>query len=183
MVSTHLSRIQLASIAQISFFVGVGLVKMSITAFNIRLTTLSSRTYKFANWAFMALCGLYTAAAFFLNVFECTPVGAGFDLFVDTRAGVPPTCVGVAAMNTILRAINIVTDWCLLLLPMAVIWKVQMSWAKKARLCGAFGFGGVACVGSVMTLVAKSQLKEDALCKVALPHFHVIKYFFKDQMC
>lgn len=136
---------------------------MSITAFNIRLTSMSSKTWKIVNWCFFALCGAYTVAAFFLNIFQCDPPGASFDLFIVARSGKPPVCAGVSDMSVRLRLVNIVLDYCLLSVPVAVIWKVQMSWSKKLRLFAALGVGSLACIGSVMTLVSKFQLKSDAL--------------------
>lgn len=138
---------------------------MSITAFNIRLTSRSSTKARIASWWFMAFCGLYTVVALFFNIFQCIPAGTSFDLLAVARLGAPPTCVEVSLMNTVLRVLNIFTDYCLLLLPVVVIWKVQMSWGKKIRLLAALSVGALACVGSVMTLVAKFQLKSDVLCK------------------
>ena len=140
---------------------------MSITAFNIRLTSLSSKKWQVVNWTFFTTCAIYTLVAFFLNVFQCNPAGGSFDLFILARSGSPPTCVGVAHMNTILRAINITLDYCLLAVPVIVLWKAQMSWKMKGRLFVMFSVGGLACVGSVMTLVSKFRLKSDALCKFA----------------
>jgi hypothetical protein len=157
--------VQLANIAQIDFFVCVGVVKMSMTVFNIRLTSMTSTPWRITNWTFFALCAVYTLVAFFLNIFQCSPAGASFDLFIVARAGVVPKCTGVSDMNTILRVINIVLDYCLLLVPIVVIWRIQMSWAKKIRLFAVFGIGALACIGSVMTLVSKFKLKEDILCE------------------
>ena len=156
--------LQLANIAQIDFFVCVGVVKMSITCFNIRLTSLSSRKWRITNWTFFTICALYTLVAFFLNIFQCSPAGGSFDLLILARSGVPPKCVGVMHMNTILRAINITLDYCLLAVPILVLYKVRMSWMMKGRLFIMFGVGGLACVGSVMTLVSKYRLKTDFLC-------------------
>ena len=139
---------------------------MSITAFNIRLTSLSSFKWQVINWTFFVICGLYTLIAFFLNIFQCDPAGGSFDILILARSERVPRCVGVANMNTILRAINITLDYCLLAVPVIVLWKVRMSWIMKGRLFVMFGVGGLACVGSVMTLVSKFHLKTDALCKL-----------------
>lgn len=166
---TDFSNVQLATVAQIDFFVCVGLVKMSIVAFNMRLTSTWSRAYRIANISFMVICGLYTLAAFFVNIFKCLPVGAGFDLLKVARSGSVPVCLEVAMMNTYLRVINIVTDYCLLAIPISVIWEVQLSQGKKLKLFVALGFGSLVCIGSIMTLVSKFRLKSDVLCTEAQP--------------
>lgn len=155
----------MANVSSIDFFVCVGIVKMSITIFNLRLTSMSSKKWKVANWTFFTLCLLYTLIAFFLNIFQCIPPGASFDLLISAKSDKPPKCLGFPEMTTILRTINIILDYCLLTVPIIVLSKVQMSWKKKARLIALFCVGGLACVGSVMTLVSKFRLKTDALCK------------------
>lgn len=136
---------------------------MSITAFNVRLTTMTSTKWRSVNWIFFGLCGVYTLVAFFMNVFQCNPAGASFDLLLVAASGTSPRCEGVAEMGTVLRTINFVLDWCLVLIPMAVLWKVKMSWLKKIRLLAAMTVGSLACIASVLTLIAKKQLKTDPL--------------------
>lgn len=136
---------------------------MSITAFNLRLTSMTSNRWRICNWVFFATCGAYTTIALFLNIFQCRPAGASFDLLLVADRGSPPSCEGVARMGTILRTINFVLDWCLVLIPVAVLRRVQMSRGRKARLLAAMTVGSLACVASVLTLVAKERLKTDVL--------------------
>lgn len=124
---------------------------------------MTSGKWRTLNWGFLIICGSYTVVAFFLNLFQCNPAGASFDLLLVADGDVAPRCEGVKEMGTILRTINIVLDWCLVLIPVAVLSKVQMRWAKKGRLIGAMTVGSLACIASVLTLVAKEHLKTDAL--------------------
>ncbi|KAK7534212.1 uncharacterized protein J3D65DRAFT_477270 [Phyllosticta citribraziliensis] len=153
----------LALVAQIDFFVCIGVVKMSIVVFNMRLTSFVSRAWTTGNWSFFAIVCCYVVVAFFLNVFQCTPPSANFDYVVAGKMASAPKCLGVARMGTILRAINITLDYLLLAVPIIVLWKLKMSWQQKLRLCALFSVGAIACIGSAMTLVAKSRLKSDAL--------------------
>lgn len=140
-----------------------GVIKMSITAFNLRLTSMTSNRWRICNWVFFGTCGAYTIIALFLNIFQCRPAGASFDLLLVADRGTPPSCEGVARMGTILRTINFLLDWCLVLIPVAVLARVQMSPGRKARLLAAMTVGSLACVASVLTLVAKERLKTDVL--------------------
>lgn len=156
----------LAPVAQIDFFVCVGFVKMSIAVFNTRLTSMSTKqSWKIGNWLFLALTAAYILIAFFINIFKCLPAASSFDLISIAEYGAEPTCISVQDMNTILRVINIVLDFCLLALPIVIVMSLQMSLRKKLRICVLFGFGALACVGSVMALVAKDSLKTDAMCR------------------
>jgi hypothetical protein len=144
------------------FYVYVGLVKMSIALFNVRLTTLTTRLWKNVNWAFFVICTAYTFAALFLNVFKCTPQYASFNLLRIAESGKVPECLSVNSMNSILR-LNLALDFTALAIPVIVLWKVQLSWKKKARIFGLLSVGLVACIASVMTLVSQYTLKKDPL--------------------
>jgi hypothetical protein len=154
--------VQLAPAAATVFYVYVGIVKMSIALFNIRLTTLTTKFWKNVNWAFFVLCAAYTSAALFLNVFKCEPQYASYNLLRIAESGKIPKCLSVNHMNSILR-LNLALDFTALAIPVIVIWKVQMSWKKKARIFGVLSIGLVACIASVMTLVSQYTLEKDPL--------------------
>lgn len=153
---------QLAPAAATVFYVYVGVVKMSFALFNIRLTTLTTSFWKNVNWAFFAICTAYTLAALFLNVFKCNPQYASFDLLRIAESGKVPKCLSVNSMNSILR-LNLALDFTALAIPMIVLWKVQLSWKKKARIFGLLSIGLIACIASVMTLVSQYTLAKDPL--------------------
>lgn len=155
----------LAAIAQVLFFVSLGFVKLSITAFNMRLTGLSSKYWMIAHWSFFVLIVCYTIVALALTVFPCDPIWSSFDIVRSGKLDQSPTCMGVRQIGTILRAINITMDYCLLLVPIIVLSTVQMDVYRKIKLFALFCVGGLACIGSVLTLVAKDNLKSDVPCK------------------
>ena len=135
---------------------------MSIALFNIRLTTLTTRFWKNVNWAFFVICTAYTFAALFLNVFKCNPQYASFNLLRIAEFGMVPKCLSVNSMNSILR-LNLALDFTALAIPVIVLWKVQLSWKKKARIFGLLSIGLIACIASVMTLVSQYTLEKDPL--------------------
>ncbi|KAK7187987.1 hypothetical protein DPSP01_003127 [Paraphaeosphaeria sporulosa] len=152
----------LAPSAATVFYVYVGLVKMSIALFNIRLTTLTTRLWRNVNWAFFVICTAYTLAALFLNVFKCNPQYASFNLLRIAESGKVPKCLSVNSMNSILR-LNLALDFTALAIPVIVLWKVQLTWKKKARIFGLLSIGLIACIASVMTLVSQYTLQKDPL--------------------
>lgn len=135
---------------------------MSIALFNIRLTTLTTSFWKNVNWAFFVICAAYTLAALFLNVFKCNPQYASYNLLRIAEYGKVPNCLSVNHMNSILR-LNLALDFTALAIPVIVIWKVQLSWKKKARIFALLSIGLVACIASVMTLVSQYTLEKDPL--------------------
>lgn len=147
------------------FFVSLGFVKLSITAFNMRLTGLSSRNWMIAHWIFFVLIVCYTLVALALTVIPCDPIWATFDMARSGKLDKLPRCMGIRQIGTILRAINITMDYCLLLVPIFVLSTVQMDVHHKIKLFALFCVGGLACIGSVLTLVAKDKLRSDTPCK------------------
>jgi hypothetical protein len=135
---------------------------MTIALFNIRLTTLTTRFWKNLNWAFFVICTAHTLAALFLNVFKCSPQYASFNLLRIAESGKVPKCLSVDSRNTILR-LNLALDFTALAIPVILLWKVQMSWKKKARIFGVLSIGLIACIASVMALVSQYTLEKDPL--------------------
>lgn len=135
---------------------------MSIACFNIRLTTISSRFWRNVNYTFFGVCTTYTIAALFLNIFKCNPPLASFNLLAVADYGKVPKCLSVNDMNSILR-LNLALDFTALVIPVIVLWKVQLSWKKKARLFALLSIGLIACIASVMTLVSQFTLEKDPL--------------------
>ncbi|CAN9364543.1 unnamed protein product [Alternaria alternata] len=128
----------LAPSAATVFYVYVGLVKMSIALFNVRLTTLTTRLWKNVNWAFFATCAAYTVAALFLNVFKCNPQYASFNLLRIAESGKVPKCLSVNHMNTILR-LNLALDFTALAIPIIVLWKASAELEEKGpHLCPVY---------------------------------------------
>jgi hypothetical protein len=135
---------------------------MSIALFNIRLTTLTTQLWKYVNYVFFAICTAYTLVALCLNVFKCSPIYASYDLLRIADSGKVPKCLSVNSTNSILR-LNLALDFTALAIPVIVLWKVQLSWKKKARIFGLLSIGLIACIASVMTLVSQYTLAKDPL--------------------
>jgi hypothetical protein len=135
---------------------------MSIALFNIRLTTLTTTFWIGLNWAFFVICTAYTFAALFLNIFKCNPQYASFDLLRIADSGKVPECLSVSSRSSILR-LNLALDFTALAIPVVLLWKVQMSWMKKARIFGVLSIGLIACIASAMALVSQYTLEKDPL--------------------
>jgi hypothetical protein len=155
----------LGSIAKMDFFVAVGIIKMSIVVFNIRLTGLSSHKWLIAHWTFFGLLLAYTLAAFFMNVFQCNPPSANFDSIAAGKLPIAAKCLSENRLGTILSSLHVAMDFCLLAVPIIVLWKVQMDWAKKIRLYIIFSLGAISCIGSVFRQLAQAKVGGDILCR------------------
>jgi hypothetical protein len=141
---------------------------MSITAFNMRLTGLSSRNWMIAHFTFMAVLVCFVLTSLFIYTFRCTPPAAGFSQIVVGKMNVLPKCLREDRLGRGFSAVHVVTDFCLLAVPIIVLWKVKMSRAAKLRLYTVFSMGSFSCVASILRQHAQSRLKYDIYCMARL---------------
>jgi hypothetical protein len=156
-------------LSKLVFFVAVGIVKMSITMFNMRLTGLTSRKWMIAHWVFFGLLVAYTLAALLLNVFQCNPPKANFDYIAAGKMNSRAKCLTNSQVGAALSPVHVAMDFCLLAVPIIVLWKVQTSWATKFRFYIVFSIGAMSCIGSVLRQLAQANIKKDALCQILPP--------------
>lgn len=72
------------------------------------------------NFVFYAIC-------FFLEIFSCNPIAKAWDPFIMTG-----TCpVDVLVLNIAASAVNVASDFIILLLPQALIWRLKMSSQRR----------------------------------------------------
>lgn len=140
------------------------LVKLSITCFNMRLTGLSSRRWMYAHWTFFAALVMYIIAAVFLVTFQCVPAVAGWDSIGTGHLDKKPKCLSEETINNPLIIVHIIMDFCLLAVPVLVLWKLKIRPAVKIRLYLLFSVGCLCCFAAIMRKVAQDHLKKDVTC-------------------
>ena len=80
----------------------------------------------------------YSAAQFFGDIFQCTPVNYLWDKTVSGGH-----CIDFGILVIVGGVVNTVTDVVMLILPMPVLWKLQMSTRKKWTVSAIFLMGGL----------------------------------------
>ncbi|KAJ6083511.1 hypothetical protein N7467_007646 [Penicillium canescens] len=90
----------------------------------------------------------YYVAALFLKVFFCDPISAYW--FGTSNGG---KCLNQRNVIIADSVISIASDLWVLVLPIPMIWSLQMTRAKKLRVVGLLGAGGLATAFSVWRLV------------------------------
>ncbi|MCJ1402456.1 hypothetical protein MMC11_005676 [Xylographa trunciseda] len=89
---------------------------------------------------------MFYLAIFLSNIFQCWPVSAAW---LPTRGS---TCINVNFSIIVSAAINVVSDFAVLILPLYAIWHLQMPRHRKVSVSIAFLAGGFACVSSAIRL-------------------------------
>jgi hypothetical protein len=69
------------------------------------------------------------------ELFKCNPQYASFNVLRIAESGKVPKCLSVNSMNSILH-LNLVLDFTALAIPVILLWKVYLSWKKKACIFG-----------------------------------------------
>ncbi|TAQ83145.1 hypothetical protein B7494_g8530 [Chlorociboria aeruginascens] len=131
-------------------------VKMAILFTYVRIFTLRIRWFKFAVWAAMFYVSAWAFGTFIMTVTECRPLNYFWESVNINRA---TPAVGKCTINTQAAEIstsilNTIGDFILLILPMTVIWGLNLNMAKKIGIMGIFCVGILACVASILRFVS-----------------------------
>jgi ABC-type Na+ efflux pump permease subunit len=118
----------------IVYYLSLGLTKAAILLQYQRIFT--ARKFTIASWSIMAVVVVYTIWTVFGSIFACVPARAFW-----TRE--PAKCIDQFAMWFTNAAINILTDFAIILLPMPVIRSLNLARRQKQALLGIFAIGGL----------------------------------------
>ncbi|KAL3424966.1 hypothetical protein PVAG01_04247 [Phlyctema vagabunda] len=161
------------------FFVGVGMIKVSICFFNRRLTSLTGRAWKIYNNVFLALLFVYILVSLFWTIFQCKPAYGGWDPIRIGKEGKKAVCQSDNIVGSALSVIHVIMDFGLLAVPVIVLWKVKMGFRTKARLYLVFTIGGMSVIGSIIRQIEQGRLKSDVTFTfVALQNWTLVDLTF-----
>ena len=122
----------------------VAMVKFSILLFYARIFTEHTAKMPAQVWFRRALYGmgaitfLWWITCQFIVIFECAPIHYFWD-----RKPVTGHCLNVQLFFQGQAIPNIITDLMLLILPMPLIWRLQLPMGQKAALSGVFLLGSL----------------------------------------
>ena len=88
-------------------------------------------------WVVGAFVAAYSLTAAMVNLLQCLPINALWDPTVT------PTCVNLDVELIIVSSINVITDFSILCLPMPLVWRLNMTTARKLQVTGMFLLGGL----------------------------------------
>ncbi|KAL4781997.1 hypothetical protein BJX76DRAFT_305009 [Aspergillus varians] len=100
-------------------------------------------------WTSIIILLLYYIPAFFIKIFFCRPISA-YWLGTAATGG---SCLNQRSVIIADSSISIVSDLWILILPVPMLWSLQMSMMKKLRVIGILGAGGLATGFSIWRLV------------------------------
>ena len=151
---------QFANVCTIMFYPIVGLISISITLFNRRLTGLTSKRWMIAHNIFLTILAIYIVVSILVILFGCLPP-AHVSLISIGKLAKTPKCMNINTLGTSLSAFHVAFDFALLTVPLIVLYNMNMSNVKKLRLAFLFSVGSVSCIGAVMRQVIQKQNAAD----------------------
>lgn len=120
---------------QLTYKITVALNKVSILLLYRRI--LQDRLYRLAIWTLLTVVSLFAFATCVAGVFQCLPIDKAW---YKSKKGHCYNLVDAWYTNAVF---SIVTDIVILLLPMHMVYKLQMDRRRKLLLYAMFGLGGL----------------------------------------
>ena len=94
-----------------------------------------NRRFNLAVHIMMAICGSYCLIFFFIYAFDCNPV---HQLWTTLQ---PKNCILITTVTAAVGGFNIATDFILLVMPLPLIYRLQLRPRQRWGLLGIFATG------------------------------------------
>ncbi|KAI9844190.1 MAG: hypothetical protein M1838_002293 [Thelocarpon superellum] len=154
---------QLTAYAKVLFFEDLSyctatlVIQTSFLLFYRRVFTMQSPPFRLAIYVIGAFAYASWISIFVATLLLCQPIAYNWDKSIDG------TCVNPNAVFISGLSINLFTDLCIVLLPIPMIWQIQINRAEKWAVLGAFILGGFCCVGNLIRLPYLVGVQQDDL--------------------
>ena len=126
----------------ILFPIAICLIQLSILLFYVRVFTLQNFRFRLALLACAGLAVGVCVSQVIPTIFQCTPVAYAWN-----KAIVGGHCINVHVMWIIQDIFFLVLDIYIVVLPLPMIWNLQIARAEKIAISGIFLLGSL-CVPS-----------------------------------
>ncbi|KAK5128388.1 hypothetical protein LTR85_003056 [Meristemomyces frigidus] len=134
---------------EVFFCITIILVKLSI-AFMLARIADPMRSYVYALWSASALVTVMNLAALFYIIFQCSPVAYFWDYNIKGAHCNPSTYL--ADIYYADTAVNIAVDWFCALLPIPLLWNINMNLNSKISVAFLLGLGIFASLSACIRL-------------------------------
>ncbi|KAF2730968.1 hypothetical protein EJ04DRAFT_579458 [Polyplosphaeria fusca] len=141
----QLSKIlKLFYIAQCTYVVILGLIKVSIVLLYLQI--FPSRKFKFVATLILVLVVVSTIIVCLLTIFACTPIRSFWDRTVEGR------CIDITALAYANSGAAIVQDLTILVMPLPMVWALNIERHRKIAMGFMFSVGIFACITTILRL-------------------------------
>lgn len=120
-------------------------VKLALVLIIMRVFGSVHKKTMVGMYIFISMIVLYYVSGVFIKIFICWPISAYW-------LGEKDKCMDQSAIITADAIISVISDLVILLVPMPLIWSLQLPRKKRFRIIGMLCAGGVATAFSVYRL-------------------------------
>jgi hypothetical protein len=160
----------LVYICEILYLTTIGLVKISILLFYLRVFPL--RSLHLASWTMIAYCVATTLAFLLVTIFQCHPIAYIWNK--DIKGG---TCVNYNAAAWANAAINIQQDLLIIFLPVNALQRLQLNLRKKIGMYAMFSVGGLLVSLSVNFVNDSNKHSLSSVCITSMIRLDSLRTF------
>lgn len=159
--NARLTHLKLYYFGEIIYFICVGVTKVAVLLLYLRLAT--SKSLRRSIWFMMAIVIISAFASLLACIFQCSPIHKAW----DTTGLVEGTCINVNALFYANAGLDIVQDLIIYILPMKMLYQIQIPRRQKYALIIVFAIGGFVVVTGMIRLyyLKGAQNSTDPSCK------------------
>ncbi|KAF2843411.1 hypothetical protein M501DRAFT_903162, partial [Patellaria atrata CBS 101060] len=152
---TALQSPKISLVIEIFYIFCTGLTKISILCLYQRLAPHKvAQSFIYKTWACIAFIIAYVITFLFVRSFGCKPISAfWYRQIPQWRATHEFSCLDDAAVYFTAGSISVVQDILAVILPMILVWKLQMTRRQKIAVGIIFSLGIVTCITCAMRLI------------------------------
>ncbi|KAK4162595.1 major facilitator superfamily domain-containing protein [Cladorrhinum sp. PSN259] len=110
--------------------------KSSVLVFYLRLAKNTQKILRMASWAVLGVVNVAGVILTFMNIFQCTPINAAWDITVR-----PIRCIPLLTEFICSAPVNVTTDLAILALPIPVLTSMRLPQKQKTILVITFALG------------------------------------------
>ncbi|KAJ4386631.1 hypothetical protein N0V93_009529 [Gnomoniopsis smithogilvyi] len=103
----------------------------------------------------MAVIAAWQIGQVFIQIFACNPVAKSWDMSIEG------TCQPISVMRNMNASANIVSDFMILLLPLPIIWRLELPLRQRLALGGIFCLGFFTCIIAILRITVTGGTVSD----------------------
>lgn len=140
-------------------------IKWGILAFYHRI--FPQRWFRLGLLGLALFMGAWMFTTVFAIIFQCTPIEYNWDTTIPGGH-----CIDIGQFALATSILNVLTDVAVLILPLPLVWQLNVSRQKRRGLVFVFAMGGGACVVGITRAawIGKLNATVDATCKLWVHH-------------
>lgn len=146
------------------------LAKVSLLLFLYRIFNVDFK-FRIASWIIGFVVVVWSLVTLCLMIFSCHPIKANWNvmLLADPKTYCYPKVYNVINIH---GYCNIITDFALLILPLPLVWNLQMTLRKKLSVATIFATGALYVLRSTLTL--RPTNPTNSVCAVAIVRQYIV---------